>query len=112
MLPRMKTSPMRGAVARHRPQRLGIGDHQAFLHRVAHALARLERGPLLHRQRVPLIVPLADHRRAVGLGQAVDVGDVRSRALHRASTAAGGAAPAVNMLHLWSNERRCSSSAR
>ena len=84
------------AIGRHRQARLGIGDHQPFLHLIAHALAGLEIGLGLDGQAVPFLMPGADHRRAIDLGQAIDMGDLEARAsCMAASTAAGGGAAAV-----------------
>ncbi len=72
------------AVARHRLEGLRVGHHHPFEGRVAHALARLDRGASLQRQVVPLAVPGADRDRAVDLGEAVDMGDADAHLFHRA----------------------------
>src|SRR4030095_15684349 len=56
---------------------------EAVLGGVAHALSRLELRPLVCRQAVPLLVPGADRRRAIDLGQAIDVGDAEVLLLQR-----------------------------
>src|SRR4051812_2582784 len=66
------------AVARNRFKRLRIGHHQPFQYRIAHALARLEPGPLVAGTGVPFVVPRADDRRAVDLGQPVDMRDAEA----------------------------------
>ena len=66
-----------------------VGDHQPFEHRVAHPLARLEPGALVVGQRVPFVVPGADHGRAVDLGQAVDMGDAEAERLDAADHRGG-----------------------
>ncbi len=59
-----------------------MGDHQPFQHRIAHALARFQHRPFFERLFIPFIVPGAHHRRPVGFGQAVDVGDLEIHPLH------------------------------
>ena len=69
------------AVGRHGLQRLGVEHGDGFLHRVRDTLACVQAGALADRQVRPLFLLRADRRRAVDLGQAVDVGDVEADAL-------------------------------
>ncbi len=77
------------AIARGRFEGFRVGDHHSFQGRIAHALASLDRRPLIQRQSVPLGMPGAQSDRAVNLGEAVDVGDVDAHFLHRANHLGG-----------------------
>ena len=70
------------AVGGQRLHRLGIAHVEPFQHGVAHALAGLLPRTLVRRQRVPFLVPRIDHRRAVGLGQTIEVRDVEAGLAH------------------------------
>ena len=82
-LPRNMTSPMVAPSRGTSFMVVGIHHRDAVLGGVAHALARLELRALVRRQRVPVLVPRADRRRAVDLGQAVDMGDAEILLLQR-----------------------------
>src|SRR5690606_24289318 len=71
------------AILGHRLQGLGVGNHDPFQGCIAHTLAGFDIRALLQRQLIPLAMPGADSYRTVGLGQAVDVGDLDAHFFHR-----------------------------
>ena len=70
-------------VGRNRRHRLGVHHVERLERMVADALARLEMRLGLGVERVPLLLPVVDHGRAVDLGQAVEVGDLEAGLAHR-----------------------------
>ncbi|MPL88378.1 hypothetical protein SDC9_34398 [bioreactor metagenome] len=72
----------RHAIGRHRLLGVGVRHHDLFHRVVAHALPRLEFRALGQRQPVPFLVPGAGDAGAVGLGQAIAMGDVEAERLH------------------------------
>ena len=60
----------------------GVGDHEFVLQGRAHALAREHFRAAVHVEFGPFLLGLADHARAIGLGQAVGVNDFESHVFH------------------------------
>ena len=73
----------RFSVGGHRPHRLGVHDVERLERMIANALARLEMRLRVGVERVPLVLPVVDHRRPIDLGQAVKMGHLEAGFAHR-----------------------------
>ena len=82
MLPRNITSPDGLAVPGHRLQRVRVQHGHTFLKRVTHTLPAIEHRALANIECGPLRLPGADGRRAVNLGQAIDVRQIEAEPVH------------------------------
>ena len=83
------------AIARHLAHGFGIDHGDAFLQRVGHTLPSLQLRTLIGWQIVPARLLGADRRRAIDLGQPVNMRQLDADISAPSSTATGGAAPAI-----------------
>ena len=90
---------------------LGVHHRKPFERVIAHALADALVEPILGRKLVPGGMPLIQRGGTVGLGQAVEMGQLETASSILASTAAGGGAAAWLKARRWGNRRRSSSVA-